>query len=240
MDTPATGVAGIAKGMKKQGRKGKLRLFIKWGVIVALVLALAPVVLGIYANVAPVWISRGKIFSEVDAVPPMDVGLVFGTTDRVGDDENLYFRYRMEAAEKLWKAGKVKTLLVSGDNRSHYYNEPEKMRSALIARGVPKERIECDYAGLRTFDSVVRAKKVFGVSKVIFITQRFQIERGMYIAQANQMEAYGFEAEDVLSEAGRKTKLRELGARVKMWLDVHYLKTEPRHLGDRVELPQHP
>lgn len=226
--------------MKKQGRKGKLRLFIKWGLIVALVLALMPVFLVIYANVAPVWVSRGKIFSDVDAVPPMDVGLVFGTTDRIGDDENLYFRYRMEAAESLWKAGKVKTFLVSGDNREKNYNEPEKMRQALIARGIPKDRIQCDYAGLRTLDSVVRAKKVFGVHKVLFITQRFQAERGMYIAQANNMEAYGFEAEDVLSEAGRKTKIREVGARVKMWLDVHFLKTEPRHLGERVELPKRP
>lgn len=225
--------------MKKQGRKGKLRLFIKWGLITVLVLALMPVLLVVYANVAPVWVSRGKIFSDVKNVPPMDVGLVFGTTDRIGDDENLYFRYRMDAAETLWKAGKVKTLLVSGDNREKNYNEPEKMRSALIARGIPKERIECDYAGLRTLDSVVRAKKVFGVHKMLLITQRFQAERGMYIAQANNIEAYGFEADDVLSEAGRKTKIREIGARVKMWLDVHFLKTEPRHLGDRVEMPKH-
>ena len=124
MDTPAARVAGIATRMKKQGRKGMFRRCIKWGVVVVLVLSLVAGLLGIYANVAPVWISRGKIFSDVDAVPPMDVGLVFGTTDRIGDDENLYFRYRMEAAERLWKAGKVKTLLVSGDNRSQYYNEP--------------------------------------------------------------------------------------------------------------------
>jgi SanA protein len=240
MDAPATGIVGIAKGMKKQGRKGKLRFWFKWVAMVGLVLSLIVMGLGIYANVAPVWVSRGKIFSDVNAVPPMDVGLVFGTTDRIGDDENLYFRYRMEAAESLWKAGKVKTFLVSGDNRSQYYNEPEKMRSALIARGIPKDRIECDYAGLRTLDSVVRAKKVFGVHKVLFITQRFQVERGMYIAQAKGIEAYGFEAEDVLSEAGRKTKIREVGARVKMWLDVHFLKTEPRHLGERMELPKRP
>lgn len=226
--------------MKKKGRKGWIRSVIKWGAIVVLALGLAAGSIGIYANVAPVWISRGKIFSDVKSVPPMDVGLVFGTTDRIGDDENLYFRYRMDAAEKLWKAGKVKTFLVSGDNREKNYNEPEKMRQALMARGIPKERIECDYAGLRTLDSVVRAKKVFGVHKVLFITQRFQAERGMYIAQANQMEAYGFEAEDVLGEGGRKTKLRELGARVQMWLDVHFLDTQPRHLGERVEMPKHP
>jgi len=139
---------------------------------------------------------------------------------------------------KVWKAGKVETLIVSGDNREKYYNEPEKMKAALIEEGVPKDRIVCDYAGLRTLDSVVRAKEIFGAERILVISQRFQNERAIYLAQANGMDAYGFNAEDVEVSAGFKTKLREVGARVKMWLDVNFLDTRPKYLGEKIELPE--
>jgi SanA protein len=168
------------------------------------------------------------------------VGLVFGTTDRYKGRENRYFRYRIDAAVEVWKAGKVETLIVSGDNRTKFYNEPEKMKAALIEEGVPASRIVCDYAGLRTLDSVVRAKKIFGADKILVISQRFQNERAIYLAQANGIEAFGFNAEDVELQAGYKTKIREVGARVKMWLDVNFLDTAPAHLGEKVELPSDP
>jgi SanA protein len=211
-----------------------LRRFFLTGVAAALVfLALVA-----YANVTAVWASRGRIFEDVTAIPPTKVGLVFGTTDRVQGRENLYFRYRIDAAEKVWNAGKLDTLIVSGDNRTRYYNEPEKMKQALIERGIPGERIVCDYAGLRTLDSVVRAKEIFGAETILFISQRFQNERAIYLAQANDMQAYGFDARDVESQAGLKTKIREVGARVKMWLDVNFLSTRPRHLGEKETLPE--
>jgi SanA protein len=205
-----------------------------------LLLASVLILLGVvvYANVTAVWASRGRIFSEVEQVPVTRVGLVFGTTDRVNGRENLYFRYRIEAAAKLWKGGKLETLIVSGDNRSRYYNEPDKMKQALVERGIPAERIVCDFAGLRTLDSVVRAKEIFGADPILFISQRFQNERAIYLAKANGIRAYGFNAEDVETQAGLKTKLREVGARVKMWLDVNFLNTRPKHLGEKVELPQ--
>ncbi len=184
------------------------------------------------------WASRGKIFEDVGKLPPAKVGLVFGTSDRYKGRENKYFRYRINAAVEVWNAGKVETLIVSGDNRSEYYNEPQKMRMALIEAGVPKERIVCDYAGLRTLDSVVRAKKIFGASTILVISQQFQNERAIYLAKAHGMKAYGYNAQDVQFEAGFKTKLREIGARVKMWLDVNFLDTKPTHLGDKVELPE--
>ncbi len=190
-----------------------------------------------WANFAAVHASRGKLFDDVDQVPQGKVGLVFGTTDRFQDRENLYFRYRIDAAEKLWKAGKIRVILVSGDNREKYYNEPEKMKRALIERGVPANRIACDYAGLRTLDSVVRAKEIFGLNEAIFISQRFHNERAVYLAQANGMKVTGFNARDVGSRAGLKTKAREVGARVKMWLDVRVLGTRPKHLGEKEELP---
>lgn len=206
-----------------------LCVFLVCGVLVPLIL---------WANVVAVWASRGKLFDEVSELPDAKVGLVFGTSDRTNGRENRYFRYRIDAAVEVWKAGKVETLIVSGDNRSRYYNEPEKMKAALVEEGVPADRIVCDYAGLRTFDSVVRAKKIFGADRILVISQRFQNERAMYLAQANGMEAYGYNAEDVELRSGLKTRIREIGARVKMWLDVNFLDTEPRHLGEKVEMPE--
>lgn len=202
-------------------------------------LAIGFVAVVTYANFTAVWGSRGKLFTDVADLPPLQVGLVFGTTDRVGGRENLYFRYRIDAAEKVWKSGKIKTLIVSGDNRSQYYNEPEKMRQALIERGIPKARIVSDFAGLRTLDSVVRAKEIFGADSILFISQRFQNERAIYLAQAHDIDAFGFDAQDVGTQTGGlKTKIREVGARVKMWLDVNFLYTRPVHLGEKIALPK--
>lgn len=208
------------------------RLFL---IVITAVLAFLAVV--VYANVTAVWASRGRIFTEVSKVPKTRVGLVFGTTDRVKGRENLYFRYRIDAAEALWKAGKLEILILSGSKSSRYYDEPEKMRQALIERGLPAGRIVSDSKGERTLDSVVRAKETYGADPVLFISQRFQNERAIYLAKANGIEAYGFEARDVETSAGLKTKLREVGARVKMWLDVNFLETRPKHRGDKVELP---
>lgn len=191
-----------------------------------------------YANVAASWSSRGLLFTSVKDLPVTEVGLVFGTTDRVKGRENLYFRYRIDAAVRVWKSGRIRTLIVSGDNRSLYYNEPEKMKQALVERGIPGNRIVCDFAGLRTLDSVVRAKEIFGVDSILVISQRFQNERAIYLAKANGIKAYGFNARDVESQAGLKTRIREVGARVKMWLDVNILKTRPRYLGEKIPLPE--
>ncbi|MFM2199616.1 MAG: hypothetical protein RLZZ505_3048 [Verrucomicrobiota bacterium] len=224
----------------KAKKKPTLLTWIKRLFVIGLLCFLLGLALIIYANATAVWASRGKLFDDVKDLPPAKVGLVFGTTDRYQGRENRYFRYRIDAAVEVWKAGKVETLIVSGDNRTKFYNEPEKMKAALIEEGVPASRIVCDYAGLRTLDSVVRAKMIFGADKMLVISQRFQNERAIYLAQANGIEAFGFNAEDVELQAGYKTKIREVGARVKMWLDVNFLDTAPAHLGEKVELPGDP
>lgn len=200
---------------------------------VLLVLGVLAAAVVIYANATAIWAGNGRLFDDVAAVPKMKVGLVFGT-----GNGNPYFNYRIDAAVRVWQAGKLETLIVSGDNRSRFYNEPEKMKQDLVARGIPENRIVCDYAGLRTFDSVVRAKEIFGATSILVISQRFQNERAIYIAEANGMEAYGFNARDVEAQAGLKTRIREVGARVLMWLDVNFLNTRPVHLGKKVALPK--
>ncbi|MCF7675011.1 MAG: YdcF family protein [Akkermansiaceae bacterium] len=203
---------------------------------------LAVLLLGIgvaaYANLAPSWVARGRLYDDPAKVPLTRVALVFGTTDRVEGGENRYFRYRIDATEQLWKAGRIQVVIVSGDNSTKYYNEPAKMRQALIERGIPADRIVSDFAGLRTLDSVVRAKEVFGLDSVVFVSQQFQNERALYLARANGLDACGFNARDVTSRMGLKTRVREIGARVLMWLDVHVLGTRPQYLGERITLPE--
>lgn len=206
---------------------------------VAVLLLPAFVAFVAYANLTATWASRGRLFDDPAALPAeARVALVFGTASRFQGRENRYFRYRIDAAVEVWEAGKVDTIIVSGDNRTHFYNEPREMREALLARGVPGDRIVSDFAGLRTLDSVVRAKEIFGANPVLFISQRFQNERAIYLAKANGIDAFGYNARDVELRAGFKTRVREIGARVKMWLDVRFLNTRPRHLGDPIDLPE--
>lgn len=225
--------------MKQKGN-GRFRRWLRRLASLLLVGALLALGMICYAYFTATWASRGRLFTEVSELPTTRVGLVFGTTDRVSGRENLYFRYRMDAAVRVWKSGKIKTLILSGDYDSDpYYNEPEKMKQALVERGIPANRIVCDPKGLRTLDSVVRAKENFGTTSILMISQRFQNERAIYLAKANGMEAYGFNSQDVETQAGMKTRIREVGARVKMWLDVNILKTRPIHEGgEKILMPK--
>ena len=110
------------------------------------------------------------------------------------------------------------------------------MKEALILRGVPGDRIVCDYAGLRTLDSVIRANKIFGQRAILVISQQFHNERAIYIARQSGMEMIGLNAEDVSKHRGIRTKAREKFARVKTLLDVHLFNTQPRHLGDPIKI----
>ncbi|MBK1826942.1 SanA/YdcF family protein [Haloferula rosea] len=229
MDQKRRSTPGLKKGGKHAWKRRVGIALISIGVVGLLAV--------VWPNVAAVIAGSGKLFDRVSEVPGDRVGLVFGCDDRIQGRENLYFRYRIDAAVELWDAGKLRCIIVSGDNRTKYYNEPESMRRALIERGVPGELVVCDYAGLRTLDSVVRAKEIFGVDEVTFITQRFQNERAAYLAKANDLDFVGYNAKDVDGQGGLKTKLREVAARVKMWLDVRILRTRPKHLGEPERLP---
>jgi SanA protein len=202
------------------------------GALVAL-LGISLVAASDYAATAA---AHGRLYEAADDVPARAVALVFGCNEKIGTRDNLYFTFRIDAAVAIWEAGKVKTLIVSGDNRSRFYNEPQKMKNALVSRGIPAERIVCDFAGLSTLDSVVRAKEIFGVSEVIFVTQKFHNERAIFLAKAHGVDAIGINARGVGGQAATRMRLRELAARVKMTFDV-VLGTRPVHLGEREQLP---
>ena len=187
------------------------------------------------------WVVRtaeGSCFDTVEAVPAAPVAVVLGTSARLRDGRpNLFFLPRMEAAAALFKAGKVKALIVSGDNGTQGYDEPTDMKLALIKLGVPTEKIVCDYAGFRTLDSVLRAREVFGQQRVIFVSQRFHNARAIYLARAFGIEVNGLDARDGPVALSVKTFLREKLACVKAVLDVNVLGTRPKFLGEKVIVP---
>ena len=152
---------------------------------------------------------------------------------------NRYFEYRLDAAAALFKAGKVKFLLVSGDNRVPDYDEPTAMRAGLIGRGVPAEAIYRDFAGLRTRDSILRAETVFGQKRVIVVSQRFHLSRAIFLARKEGIEAWGFEARDVTRAYSLLTELRRYPSALRAYWDV-WFDTPPRHGGPRIVIGKDP
>lgn len=195
-----------------------------------------PVVFLITSNLIIIRSTKAKIYTSIQEVPYNDIGLVLGTSKYTKGGINLYYRYRMESAAELYFSGKIKHILVSGDNHVNGYNEPEQMKQSLIKLGVPAERITCDYAGLRTLDSVVRLKKIFMTQKVTIISQKFHLQRALFIAKYYNIDAVGYCSKDVGSRYNRTTQFRELLARSKAMLDLYVLGTKPKHLGSEIKI----
>lgn len=180
--------------------------------------------------------ARPFIYDWTDSIPACHVGLLLGTSPKLSNGrDNLYFKYRISATDNLFRAGKINCILISGDNHRNDYNEPEEMRKALLLLGIPDSVIYMDYAGFRTLDSVVRAKEIFGQDSLTIISQRFHNERAIYLAAQYGIYANGFNAQDVNIYTGFKTQVRELLARVKVFIDL-MMNKQPHYLGKKQEL----
>src|SRR5690606_8845379 len=165
------------------------------------------------------------------------MALVLGTSHKtVSGKPNPFFEERMETAAKLFETGKIDHFIVSGDNRSRYYNEPLEMRKALMKKGVPGSAITLDYAGLRTLDSIVRCKQIFGQEKITIITQPFHSYRALFISDYYNLDAVAMVTEEANFENSFKVRLREYAARMVAVLDLFVFKTGPRFMGQKEEV----
>ena len=189
-------------------------------------------------NVWMVQRSADRVTTAPTKVPARPVALVLGTSMTLASGQtNVHWRGRMDAAAALFKAGRVKRILVSGDNRRSDYNEPRDMRDGLMERGVPRDVIDLDYAGLRTLDSVIRAKEVFGINECVIVTDDFHLPRALWLADRRGMVVSGFHGPGLSWDLSGKTRVREWLARVNAGLEEWVLGTGAKHYGNRETPP---
>ena len=215
-----------------------MSIFTHWKKLLYLIFAfgLIGLILLFSVNYAMLSSAKSKTYQEVSKIEAREVALVLGTSRSVnGRYENPFFSLRMKAAAELYHAGKVKHFLVSGDNSNHNYNEPRDMREKLVKLGVPASAITMDFAGLRTLDSVVRAKKIFQQQKITIISQGFHNPRALWIASACGIDAIAYDAE-FPQWSNKKVIYREYLARLGAWVDLYILGTAPKYLGDQIDI----
>jgi len=211
----------------------KRRIF----VYLALFLVIGSVPVVYFCNKAIDNAAEGKLFTNTETVPYNKTGLLLGTAKYLKRGNlNPYYKYRIDATLDLYKAGKISYIIISGDNSRKEYNEPEMMREDLVSRGIDSNVIFLDYAGFRTFDSMVRLREIFSQDSVTIISQQFHNERALYIASREGISAVAFNARDVNQKMGFRTQIREKFARVKVFLD-YLVGKEPKFLGPKVNIP---
>jgi vancomycin permeability regulator SanA len=210
--------------MLKQIWKFLRRLILTLGLLGLLALFLPRLVTAIYA--------AARIFSP-ETVPPERVAIVFGAGLRYDGTPTAILRDRVMTAAQLYFAGKVEKLLMSGDNSTLEYNEPESMRQYALSLGVPDEAIVLDYAGRRTYDTCYRAKAIFGVERAILVTQGFHLPRALFTCNALGLPAVGVEANNYYYRKLSRVywQAREVFATFGAFMDVYVYKPLPV-LGD--------
>ena len=202
------------------------------------VISLSSLIIFVLAsNLWVVFSTRSKVLIDQQQLQEHGVALVLGTSHRmISGVPNPFFENRISTAAELYRSGKIVHFILSGDNRSVYYNEPMEMKKALMKQGVPDSTITLDYAGLRTLDSIVRCKEIFGQSNIIIITQPFHSYRALFISNYYHIDAVALVAKEPSQEIAAQVYFREYLARTKAVLDLYILGTEPRHLGEKEPL----
>ncbi|MDB5252752.1 MAG: hypothetical protein JWP27_1921 [Flaviaesturariibacter sp.] len=181
--------------------------------------------------------ARGKLYSDTTAIPNRKTGLLLGTVRSLPNGKpNPYYTARIRAAVDLLRSGHIRFLVISGDNGRAGYDEPSDMRADIMREGIDSGRLFLDYAGFRTFDSMVRLRTIFGQREVVVISQEFHNERALFIAQREGIDAIGFNARDLPGRDGLRMQVREKLARVNMFLD-YLVRRKPRYGGKPVSLP---
>ncbi|HSS34499.1 MAG TPA: ElyC/SanA/YdcF family protein [Solirubrobacterales bacterium] len=179
------------------------------------------VLLVVAANAYIVLSTQGEATSDVADVPPAQVAIVPGALVQPNGKLSVMLGDRVKGAYRLWKAGKVGKILVSGDHHTWAYDEPDTMRKALVARGVPPRDVFEDHAGFDTWATMVRARSIFNVHNAVVVTQGFHMPRALFLAEEAGIDAtglvsdlhkYGYQAE--------KSSVREIFSRVKAIADV--------------------
>lgn len=206
---------------KRDARK-RAKLFRLWKrrfLIVAFLIICLPIAARLLIHFAV----KDRVYSEAHSAPHCRVALVLGASVRPDGTLSQSLASRVDKAVQLWREGKCDKLLMSGDNRVVEYNEPHHMRAHAMQRGIPKEAIVLDYAGRRTYDSIYRARHIFGLDEIIVVTQRFHADRAVFLCDRLGIKACGVQADT----GDLKAALREIPACLLALLDVYILHPTP-------------
>ncbi len=184
--------------------------------------------------------TRGDIRS-VKTAPSLPVAMVLGAGLRFDGKPSDVLQARVNTAVSLYKAGKVRVLLMSGDNSLAEYDEVSAMKKAAVALGVPSEHVLLDFAGFRTLDSCVRLRKVFGQTEAVIVSQGFHLPRAIHLCRWAGVAATGVEAPDPRTRPRRIfSGTREIAASFQAWLDAHVLDRGPKFLGEPIDIDNPP
>lgn len=211
--------------------------WIRWRHVQTLMISLGGIFLLaiLFVLSANLWVlamTSDRIHRAVTECPVERVGIVFGTSRWTrGGGRNPHFEGRMETASELVQEGRVEHLLLSGDNSTRYYNEPIVMWRDLRGRDVADAMLTLDYAGFSTFDTLARAKQVFGLEEALLITQAWHLPRALFIADAMGIKAEGCAAPEASARSTLELRAREWAARVATLGDLYLWQRKPRFLG---------
>lgn len=172
--------------------------------------------------------ARPKTVSAT-TVTSKPVALVLGAGLNRDGTAGLVLRDRIKTASELYFDGKVKKLLMSGDNSTEFYDEPGAMKEYAISLGVPAEDVVLDFAGRRTYDSCYRARAIFELDQLIVVTQAYHLPRALFLCNAFEIDAQGVPADDVNYRLSSYTFwwIREILASFKAVWDVTIAQPEP-------------
>lgn len=193
----------------------------------AVIIINAAVTLSVKSSI--VTLEEASEMTEVDCI------LVLGCFVRPDGSPSHMLEDRIKMGIELYKNGSSQKLLMSGDHGRAEYNEVGKMKECAIESGIPSYDIFMDHAGFSTYESLYRAKEIFGVSKIIIVTQEYHLYRALYIARSLGIEAYGVSS-DYRTYGGQTMRdIREIAARVKDFGSC-IIRPKPTYLGEKIPI----
>ncbi|QFR39402.1 hypothetical protein A9Q91_04195 [Candidatus Gracilibacteria bacterium 28_42_T64] len=212
----------------------KIIIILKCGGIMTILGVIAILLINLYV----LSFSKDKILTDVGQLEQTEVGLVFGAKVKKDFSPSDILKDRLKVAIQAYKSGKIKKIIVSGDNSREEYDETTGMRDYLIKNDVHIDHIYLDYAGFDTYDTLFRAKELFGVEEVVLFTQDFHLKRANYIGQRVGLDTIGVSTNLQKYIHEDYYNRREVLARVKAFLDVELMSSNPKFLGDKIDMSE--
>lgn len=179
--------------------------------------------------------TQGQIYRSLEQVPPQPIAIVFGAAVWPGGQLSTVLAERVETGVDLYHAGKVRKLLMTGDNRFEWYNEPAAMAQYAVTQGIPIQDIVYDYAGQRTYDSCYRARHIFGIERAILVTQQYHLPRAVYTCRQIGIDVVGVAADRGAYPTGLRFVIRELPALLLAWWETNITHPIPV-MGEPIEI----